>query len=101
MDDSEITPLISTQISYYPQDSYVESDPDFSQYVQEAEAAILRGHYPERIKRGSSGSYFVLNLAGVCSLGSIAPLYSLIFNKFGLHLACEYVNPIAVCQLSL
>lgn len=69
---SEITPLIdrsfsSRQISYYPQDAYIDEDPDYSHFIQEAEEAILQGIYPLRIKKGSSGSYFVLNIAGVCN----------------------------------
>jgi len=68
---TEHTPLVirclsDRQFSIYPQDFYVVSDPDYSVVVQECEAAILQGVYPQRIKRGSSGSYFVINLAGVC-----------------------------------
>jgi hypothetical protein len=64
---TERTPLISypSQVSCYPQDSYVVSDPEFSAYVQAAEAAIFAGCYPERIKKGSSGSYFVRDTSGV------------------------------------
>ena len=68
---TEHTPLVSRcfserQISIYPQDFYIFTDPDYSAVVQECEAAILQGIYPRRIKKGSSGSYFVTNLAGVC-----------------------------------
>jgi len=68
---TERSPLVSRllserQLSSYPQDSYIFSDPDFGAVVLECEDAILRGIYPQRIKKGSSGSYFVLSLAEVC-----------------------------------
>jgi len=70
---TEHTPLVSRcfserQMSIYPQDLYIFSDPDFSAVVQECEAAILQGVYPRLSKKGSSGSYFVTNLAGVCCI---------------------------------
>ncbi|CAH0557962.1 unnamed protein product [Brassicogethes aeneus] len=39
-------------------------DPSFSDLVWQAEGAIDVGIFPERISQGSSGSYFVKNLAG-------------------------------------
>lgn len=68
---TEHTPLVSCclserQFSFYPQDVYILSDPDYSVVIQECESAILQGVYPQLIKKGSSGSYFVTNLAGVC-----------------------------------
>ncbi len=41
-------------------------DPEFTEIVRVAEEAILNGIYPQRISQGSSGSYFVRNLEGVC-----------------------------------
>lgn len=41
-------------------------DPQFSELVFQAELAIDKGIYPERIYQGSSGSYFVKNPSGVC-----------------------------------
>jgi len=71
--DTERTPLVARclserQYSFYPQDLYVFSDPDFSAVIQESEIAILNGVYPRRNGKGSSGNYFVTNLAGVCCI---------------------------------
>jgi len=75
---TEHTPLVircmsERQISFYPQDLYIFTDPELSVLVQQSEAAILQGVYPQRIKKGSSGSYFVVSLTGVCfsSLNSV------------------------------
>jgi hypothetical protein len=43
-------------------------DPDFTNLVREAEAAIDQEIYPERITQGSSGSYFVKDSESVCIL---------------------------------
>ena len=40
-------------------------DPEFTAIIHEAENAIDRGVYPERISQGSSGSYFVKDISGV------------------------------------
>lgn len=40
-------------------------DPQFTELVSQADVAIEHGIYPERIYQGSSGSYFVKNLATV------------------------------------
>ena len=40
-------------------------DPEFTELVREAENAIEAEIFPERITRGSSGSYFVLNCSKV------------------------------------
>ena len=68
---TEHTPLVvrclsERQISFYPQDLYIFTDPQLSVVIQESEAAILQGVYPQRITKGSSGSYFVISLTGVC-----------------------------------
>src|SRR6218665_925162 len=65
MMDEEI-PLLATsrQESHYPQDDIV--DPDYRALIQQAEQAIGLEVYPERIKKGSSGSYFVPTKDGVC-----------------------------------
>ncbi|XP_070540575.1 phosphatidylinositol 4-kinase type 2-beta-like [Ptychodera flava] len=39
-------------------------DPEYTQIVREAEDTILNGVYPERIRQGTSGSYFVKNMDG-------------------------------------
>ena len=63
---NEKTPLLvrnsqeASQTFQYPQ------DPEFSGILNEVECAVEQGVYPERIMQGSSGSYFVKNLAGVC-----------------------------------
>ena len=76
---TEISPLLSpacSQTSFYPQDEYAFSDPDFSAQVKAAEVAIFEGVYPERIKRGSSGSYFVKDVSGVGRVINIIMLSS-------------------------
>ena len=40
-------------------------DPSFTVIVRQGEHAIESGIYPQRIKQGSSGSYFVKNSEGV------------------------------------
>lgn len=40
-------------------------DPEFEAVVRQAELAIERGFFPERIYQGSSGSYFVKDPQGV------------------------------------
>lgn len=42
-------------------------DPEYADLVKQAEKAIQSGILPIRIPAGSSGSYFVRNLEGVCS----------------------------------
>eukprot|EP00095_Tigriopus_kingsejongensis_P011756 maker-scaffold241_size241811-snap-gene-0.15 protein:Tk11756 transcript:maker-scaffold241_size241811-snap-gene-0.15-mRNA-1 annotation:"phosphatidylinositol 4-kinase type 2-beta" len=39
-------------------------DPDFTELIRQAELAVDAGILPERIYQGSSGSYFVRNVAG-------------------------------------
>jgi len=68
---TEQTPLVfhclsERQMSFYPQDLYIFTDPELSVVVQQSEAAISQGVYPQRIKKGSSGSYFVISLTDVC-----------------------------------
>jgi len=43
-------------------------DPAYSEVIRDAENAIEQGIYPERIYQGSSGSYFVRNIQGVCKV---------------------------------
>lgn len=45
----------------YLSENIFAEDPEFTEFVRNAEEAIEAGIYPERIKQGSSGSYFVLN----------------------------------------
>lgn len=45
-------------------------DPEFNHIIQEAENAIDSSIYPERISRGSSGSYFVKNCDSVVSMAT-------------------------------
>jgi len=82
---TEQTPLVGRslserQFSFYPQDIYVLSDPEFSVVIQESEAAIVQGVYPQRNKKGSSGSYFVSNLAGVCK--TLEPILQTLLSLF-------------------
>ena len=51
-------------MNYYPE------DPEFSIIVRTAEAAIDNEVYPEIISQGSSGSYFVKKMNGVCTCTS-------------------------------
>jgi len=60
--------LPERQLSIYPQDFYIFSDPEYSGVIQQCETAILQGVYPQLNTRGCSGSYFVTNLAGVCCI---------------------------------
>jgi hypothetical protein len=43
-------------------------DSEYTAIIQQAEEAIENGTLPKRIVAGSSGSYFMLNTEGVCSL---------------------------------
>jgi len=66
--NKENTPLLARSgehdlIAYY---NNFPEDPEYSALLVEAETAIDHGIYPERISQGSSGSYFVKNLEGVC-----------------------------------
>lgn len=45
-----------------------QDDPEYTAIVREAENAIDQGIYPERISKGSSGSYFVRDVQLVSSL---------------------------------
>lgn len=47
-------------------DNSFSDDPEFSSVVREAECAIDQEIFPERIIKGSSGSYFVKNRQMVC-----------------------------------
>ena len=48
-------------------------DPEFEAVVRQAELAIERGIFPERIYQGSSGSYFVKDPQGVRSGWGLRP----------------------------
>jgi len=72
---SEIEPLLRRSSSameasdnYHapPWNSDVVDDPDYAEIIKEAERAIEAGILPVRIPAGSSGSYFIRNLEGVC-----------------------------------
>lgn len=57
--------------------NFFPEDPEFQQVIREAEEAIEHGIYPERIRQGSSGSYFVKNRNGVSLvdlIGVISPV---------------------------
>ena len=49
-----------------PWNIYITDDAEYSDIVKQAERAIEGGILPVRIAAGSSGSYFVRNLEGVC-----------------------------------
>ena len=50
----------------------LSDDPQFTDLVRQAEAAIEAGIFPERIYQGSSGSYFVKNCDGT-TIGVFKP----------------------------
>lgn len=54
-------------------DNNFEDDPEFSNIIHEAEAAIEEGVYPARISQGSSGSYFVFDSSGQKTIGVFKP----------------------------
>ncbi|XP_023375612.1 phosphatidylinositol 4-kinase type 2-alpha isoform X2 [Pteropus alecto] len=68
-------------------------DPEFEAVVRQAELAIERGFFPERIYQGSSGSYFVKDPQGVVYLASDTFNYSAIdrVKSRGKRLALEKV----------
>uniref|UniRef100_A0A5F5PVN4 Phosphatidylinositol 4-kinase type 2 n=1 Tax=Equus caballus TaxID=9796 RepID=A0A5F5PVN4_HORSE len=68
-------------------------DPEFEAVVRQAERAIERCIFPERIYQGSSGSYFVKDLQGVVYLASETFNYSAIdrVKSRGKRLALEKV----------
>ena len=54
-------------------DNSFEDDPEFTNIIREAEAAIEEGVYPQRISQGSSGSYFVFDSTGQRRIGVFKP----------------------------
>jgi hypothetical protein len=48
--------------------THVIEDNEYAEILKQAERAIEGGVLPVRIAAGSSGSYFVRNLEGVCFL---------------------------------
>ncbi|XP_077991980.1 phosphatidylinositol 4-kinase type 2-alpha-like [Glandiceps talaboti] len=48
-------------------------DPEFTHIVRKAEDAILSGTYPERIRQGTSGSYFVKDFEGTTIVAVFKP----------------------------
>ena len=54
---------------------------DFAAVLVEAHRAINHGIFPERIPQGSSGSYFVKNLRGVCCVFIVLVLMHLFRRK--------------------
>jgi len=69
---SENTPLLlrSDHFNYVGiiSGNYDAEDHQFGRIFADAEQAIERGIYPQRILQGSSGSYFVRNSVGVSNL---------------------------------
>jgi hypothetical protein len=49
-----------------PWNTHITDDFEYADVVKQAERAIEGGILPVRIAAGSSGSYFVRNLEGVC-----------------------------------
>ena len=66
--------------------NYDAEDREFGSVFYDAEKAIDRGIYPQRIVQGSSGSYFVKNLLGV---GIFIPHYQVIF-CFTVWYSCDW-----------
>ncbi len=74
--DSEIYPLLPLSSSNImeelddhhlpPWNTNIIDDFDYAEVVKQAERAIEGGILPVRISAGSSGSYFIRNLEGVC-----------------------------------
>lgn len=54
-------------------DNNFDDDPQFNNYIREAEQAIEDGVYPQRISQGSSGSYFVFDSSGQRRIGVFKP----------------------------
>ena len=46
--------------------NHFPEDPDYTEVIRAAENAIECGIFPQRIYQGSSGSYFVKSIEGVC-----------------------------------
>lgn len=64
----EYTPLLGrTDSEHGHVDNHFPEDPAFNAVIRQAEIAIEAGILPERIKQGSSGSYFVKSLDSVSS----------------------------------
>ena len=58
--NKESSPLLNrVDYEYGLFDNHFPDDPEFHDYIRQAEAAIEQGNLPERISQGSSGSYFV------------------------------------------
>lgn len=58
--NKESSPLLNrVDYEYGLFDNHFSDDPEFHDYIRQAEAAIEQGNLPERISQGSSGSYFV------------------------------------------
>ena len=70
----ENSPLLGRSVSEtdsrHPYNDFPD-DPDFGQFVHQAETSIEHGIYPERITQGSSGSYFAKDIEGVSDRSTI------------------------------
>jgi hypothetical protein len=51
-----------------PWNTSINDDLEYADFIKQAERAIEGGILPARIAAGSSGSYFVRNLEGVCHI---------------------------------
>lgn len=58
-----------------PWNTTITDDPEYADVIKQAERAIEGGILPVRIAAGSSGSYFVKNLEGVCHPSMIPLLF--------------------------
>ncbi len=61
-----LNPMELSDNHLQPWNTNLINDPDYAEVVKQAERAIEGGVLPVRIAAGSSGSYFVRNLEGVC-----------------------------------
>ncbi len=67
-DLDETSPLLlreESALTTYDVHNDFPEDPAFTVIVRQGENAVLSGIYPQRIKQGSSGSYFVKSTEGV------------------------------------
>lgn len=71
-DMTDTTPLLGREESAFSVEEVrndFPEDPAFTGIVRQGENAVESGIYPQRIKQGSSGSYFVKNSDGVSGVG--------------------------------
>ncbi len=76
---------LSDNHQFTPWNTSMTDDVDYVDVIKQAERAIEAGILPIRIAAGSSGSYFVRNLEGVCfSFINIYNIFILIANYWSI-----------------